>query len=323
MSSELDSVIQLGHDITSFKYYTLAAGTILFYDYLLTLADEIKYAWSGTKSWTFWLFIVNRYFPMTYHFWQFAVSFTPQSESTTEACNKTSWYALVMFVVCTLLAQVILTVRIHAITMKNTPVSAVFATITTGQLVLGIWMVILAGVNGAEPQLQIPFDAYHLCVFAQTGTPAGQEIAYTSISLFYDCLAFALIILLVTKSKASGLKVPRLLGIIAEDATWYFLVIFTSHFVVVMTLSFGRRTIRLLPGPSVIVFLPLMVSRIMLSLRKAANSSRQAWSLMEITTNGSSLQTMKFLRPQKGMDEEQDDISLEMYPESQTSTLHK
>jgi len=52
MSSELDLLIVAGQDITSLKYYGVAVCTIFFYDYLLTLADEIKYAWAGKKSWS-------------------------------------------------------------------------------------------------------------------------------------------------------------------------------------------------------------------------------------------------------------------------------
>ena len=37
-----------------------------------------------------------------------------------------------------------------------------------------------------------------------------------------------------------GIKYPTILGTIAEGATWYFLVIVTSHFVLVMTLNLGR-----------------------------------------------------------------------------------
>ena len=90
------------------------------------------------------------------------------------------------------------------------------------------------------------------------------EVAYTSISLFYgpckscsdlerkvltdpaynvctsDLLAFSCFIFLAKRSKASGLKTRMVLDVIAEDATWYFLVIFTSHLVLVLTLNFGR-----------------------------------------------------------------------------------
>lgn len=55
-----------------------------------------------------------------------------------------------------------------------------------------------------------------------------------------DSLAFSLIIYLAIRSKASSVKIPTILGTMAEDATRYFLVIFTSHFVLEMTLILGR-----------------------------------------------------------------------------------
>ena len=42
---------------------------------------------------------------------------------------------------------------------------------------------------------------------------------------------------LVAKSGTSNIRGPTLLGTIAQDATWYFLAIFSSHFVLEMTLA--------------------------------------------------------------------------------------
>ena len=85
-----------------------------------------------------------------------------------------------------------------------------------------------------------------------------------------DTLAFFVIIFFAMKAKEQGLKLPVVSRIIAEGAIWYFLIIFTSHFVFEMTLTLGRvstttdphrtapniiscvffqDTIRLLPGP--------------------------------------------------------------------------
>lgn len=58
-----------------------------------------------------------------------------------------------------------------------------------------------------------------------------------------DFLAFTLIVFLASKSEAKKLKIPSLLGTIAEDAMRYFLVIFTSHFVLEMTLLLGRVSV--------------------------------------------------------------------------------
>ena len=55
-----------------------------------------------------------------------------------------------------------------------------------------------------------------------------------------DSLAFAFIIYFARTSRSAGLRVPTLLGTIAEDAMRYFLVIFSSHLVLAMTLLLAR-----------------------------------------------------------------------------------
>lgn len=92
---------------------------------------------------------------------------------------------------------------------------------------------------------------------------------FTNTMRTSDFLAFTLIIFFTRKSKVPGVKVRTIWDTIAEDATRYFLVIFTSHFVFMMTLNIGRVsatifplwvanddvhaflqvTIKLLPGP--------------------------------------------------------------------------
>jgi hypothetical protein len=57
-----------------------------------------------------------------------------------------------------------------------------------------------------------------------------------------DFLAFSLIVFFAVRARreAGGFKIPMILQTIAEDSTRYFLVIFTSHFVLMMTLLFAR-----------------------------------------------------------------------------------
>lgn len=55
-----------------------------------------------------------------------------------------------------------------------------------------------------------------------------------------EFLTFSLMIFLAKSSKARGLKVPTILGTIVQDATWYFLVMFTSHIALMVTLTLGR-----------------------------------------------------------------------------------
>lgn len=62
-----------------------------------------------------------------------------------------------------------------------------------------------------------------------------------------DLLAFLVIVLLVIGSKNRGFKMPHILRTIVQDSTVYFLVIFTSHFLLEMMLLLSRVSV---PVPS-------------------------------------------------------------------------
>ena len=54
-----------------------------------------------------------------------------------------------------------------------------------------------------------------------------------------DLLAFSVVVYLVVRSNVYKVPIPSLLRTIARDATYYFLVIFTSHLALVMFIAFG------------------------------------------------------------------------------------
>lgn len=317
MSSELDQLIQFGQDTTLFKYYALATCTILFYDYLLTLSDEVKYAWSGKNSLAFWLFVLNRYFPMTYQFWQIAMSYAPPSSFTTKVCEKTAFYHLFTAIICTFLEQAVLTLRIYAVAMKNVPIAAGLGVIIVAQIVIGTYMMALAIKEGVETIPPIPYDAYHLCLFVPH---RNLELAFICISLFYDFCAFLLTVFFVVRARTARFKFPTIWGVLLEDATRYFLVIFTSHFVLVMFLNLGRPSIQLLPATGTVVYLPVMISRIMLSLKRAADPIERDWCLGDRAANEIvGLRSIRFFYPRGGTDvreEGSDNIPLDTYFDS-------
>ena len=62
-----------------------------------------------------------------------------------------------------------------------------------------------------------------------------------------DILAFSVIVYLVIRSNLNKVPIPRLFKTIAQDATYYFLFIFTTHFVLLMS-------VRISLYPSVILY---------------------------------------------------------------------
>ena len=63
-------------------------------------------------------------------------------------------------------------------------------------------------------------------------------------------------------------------------------------------------------------YLPVMISRIMLSLKEAADFEQEDWSLGGLSTNGNDLQSIKFFRPRVGASSGEDGIPLDTYLES-------
>jgi len=281
----MSSVEQVVQDENSIKYYWTALAFLLYYDYSLTFSDEVQYVWKGRKSWVFVIFILNRYIPMAFMIWYIVQISSWNSPHNT--CSKTNVLENLLCTWCTVIAQVVLNSRIHALAMKKWIITGFFSCITLAQFALGICMMVLVS-SGASPigdQTSINDTVHQIC----TGNRKIQ-IAYTAMSLFYDALAFLVVIGFVRSGPLKGFKMPRLLRTFVQDSTVYFLIIFTSHFVLEMSLLFARPTLQLLPSLGTFVYLPTMVSRLMLSLRKAADTSESeaAWSLTSVSRTSSS-----------------------------------
>lgn len=203
----------------------------------------------------------------------------------------------------------------YAVTMKNTPITVGFAMATIGQFTFGIYTLVSLAKGGAEERPQIPLDAYHTCLFAQR---LDLEIVYVSIPLLFDFLAFSLTLLFIARSKKAGFGVSILLKTIAEDATRYFFFIFTFQLILVLQEVFYRRSPFLSTSAfSNLVFLPVMISRLFLSLRKAADSQPNEQS----PTGGRIFPSMAFVGPQRSMEPGADDIPLHTYPSAQGTSF--
>ncbi|KAF9791191.1 hypothetical protein BJ322DRAFT_433932 [Thelephora terrestris] len=223
----MSSVEQVVQDENSIKYYWTALAFLLYYDYSLTFSDEVQYVWKGRKSWVFVIFILNRYIPMAF------------------MICKTNVLENLLCTWCTVIAQVVLNSRIHALAMKKWVVTGFFSCITLAQFALGICMMVLvsSGASTIGDKTSIDDTVHQIC----TGNRKIQ-IAYTAMSLFYDALAFLVVIGFVRSGPLKGFKMPRLLRTFVQDSTVYFLIIFTSHFVLEMSLLFARPTLQLLPS---------------------------------------------------------------------------
>ena len=144
--------------------------------------------------------------------------------------------------------------------------------IATSQFILGLCMVVDVARSGCESVTKCRHNFYPLRFFSGT-VPTDPISSLYPMQLystgFHDCrtsrhisrvryetsfvphlgdthfdcptdfLAFLVIVYLVVRSNVYRIPIPNLLRIMARDATSYFLMIFTSHFVSVMFIRFA------------------------------------------------------------------------------------
>jgi len=126
-----------------------------------------------------------------------------------------------------------------------------------------------------------------------------------SLSLAFDAMMFAVIVFV---SIRTGISLPggqpSIFRTIVEDSTVYFLVIFSSHLLSLIMLLVTRPSLQLLPALGNLVLLPLMISRLMLSLKRASRDKESGWTSDALS--GAQVKTgthMEFAPPPEGSEE--------------------
>jgi len=70
------------------KYYAAATIALVYYEYFLTLPDEVLLIWSGKKTWFSFMFILNRYSLLAYVTWYVVANLLPSY--TSSMCSHTA-----------------------------------------------------------------------------------------------------------------------------------------------------------------------------------------------------------------------------------------
>lgn len=276
------SYISIGHEITTTKYYSVALGTLVFYDYLLTLQDEVQYAWGGRKSWVFYLFLINRYVTIIYDIWALVAFNYPGY--TGNICQKTVIVQPTFLVFATFLAQVFFVAQTYALSKRNHKVLAVFTLLTVIQLALGIIYLTEPGTTSlALPS--IPLDAFQICIL-DSQNAFSIRVAYIVFSLVYNTVSFLTILRLSYSTCGPRSTWPVILKTITKDSLLYFLVVLVSHSLVVSLMALNLSRMEHNSFAVVNVFVPIMVSRLVLNLRKSSDqrtNTQLEWTLRSLS----------------------------------------
>jgi len=165
----------------------------------------------------------------------------------------------------------VLTTRVFAVSGMNRPITLWLVFMSTVQLALGCYHVGLVATTPAKPMRPVPGLELQFCVISRH---RSVEVANTVLSIPFDVLVFVLTIIFARRLGATRWSLsaanPSLLHILARDGFIYFLFILTCHIVYTFTLLLGRSYVQVIPAIGMYVYIPIAISRLMLSLRKAA-----------------------------------------------------
>lgn len=270
--SDLAALIAIGEQLAMDKLLVTAVNCLWIYDYILTLDDEIKYAWSGRKSWVFWLFIAIRYTPVPYIIWVNIIG----SHFSKPLCEATKWAPVLYTIIITCLAQIAVTLRIYAVTGRNKLIGGLLFLLAIGQLIASIYYTIRIALRPVPVYFDIDLDPYNFCTY-ERWRPAEFDITIQMI--VFDIIAFTTILFMSKKQGARHPGIPSLLDTIARDATLYFMLMCVCQLCLLFFLFFAPAELQLLPVVADAYFIPIMASRLMLSLKKASVEPSGAWDL--------------------------------------------
>ncbi|KAJ7336196.1 hypothetical protein DFH08DRAFT_965092 [Mycena albidolilacea] len=279
-------VIQLAEDLLAHKWYFAGIFALIFFDFFLTLADEVQFIWKGKKGTVFYLFLMNRYCPMAFAIITlfgklFSSMIYRGARSWWGRCNRfaiVEWLQTLLIVVP---AEVVLLLRIYALTNANKYLLGFLVSIILTEFIIVFYAMSLPGTNNALVLPHVPIDSFRVCIlFSDT----KMDTAYLSTSIAFDCIVLAItLISTAVKNASQGTRYWNILRTIRWDGTMYFCVILSGN-VVWMSLAMNARPgLKFMNAQPSMYLTSIMINRLTLSVRKAAAESEEKESAIEFS----------------------------------------
>ncbi|KZV91644.1 hypothetical protein EXIGLDRAFT_92237 [Exidia glandulosa HHB12029] len=267
-AADLLELFRKGDVLIATQYSHIAAASLLWWDYLLTLPQEIEFFWQGRLSWPAILFFVNRYLPiLTETFTSAAITHPVGSDAVCKffIAGITPWTgALEIFI-----AQSILLARLCAVYGNKRSFAvrmiAFFALTTAAVVGIFIWNEFVIKVTSH------PFPGYNFTACLSITGTAPLYLIWIPVLLF-ESVAFALLMHMVVRQIKEDHRVrfsrKTLLHVILRDNIIYFVIILVLYMTEAMMWRFMEVPEReLIDGPSV-ALISIMGNRMLLNIRR-------------------------------------------------------
>jgi len=178
---------------------TIAATILLFYDYLLTIQDELQCIWSRSFSFVTVLFFVNRYGTLLYPLTMQLMEMLPMAEISEEranaVCNGVLRFHEVLTITLELTVAIFMALRMYAIWASNRKVFALVLLLGLAPLTINIYYYTTVGFAAAPVPLAGCGENVHL----RPSTASTLGIVNSTLYI-----ANAALVLILTTIKMAG-----------------------------------------------------------------------------------------------------------------------
>ncbi|EIM84916.1 uncharacterized protein STEHIDRAFT_122850 [Stereum hirsutum FP-91666 SS1] len=256
MSTDLGRQLQINYA------GTLIAFAILYYDYALTLINEITFFWPPKNriTWPSLLYFITRYFAILGHLPAFIASFVSEYNSKENFCHGVHTYHFIYIILIQFLTAILCILRVSALYSHCRAVLTGLVLVMVATFVLLCW------------SLFMPHDSIK---FLDVNIPGcnpiysvadGRRYAVTwSGVLVFD---IAIFVLTLNKALRIGWHNPYTLWhVLLRDGTVYFVVLFFSNALNITLFLLGPALHKGVGALITNALSATLVCRLMLSLR--------------------------------------------------------
>lgn len=265
----INDLVVLGQDLFVTKLYCAAIITVVIYDFLLTLQDEIMFIWKTKKTWVSFVFLFSRYFSVACCIIISIPYFSPRF--TAKMCDRWAVFQLVQAAMALSASQVLMMLRVYAMSGRNKCILISLSIIASGNSIFILVLAMLPGNKGI-PLPNIDLEVYRLCYLSPVCKTC--DLIVIAVSLSFDVAVFILTLIYSVRTARSS-KPSHLLRALVLDGVMYFFFVFSSNLLWLLLIKYARVGLKFVQEEPNILLTPMIINRLMLALHKASHKDAQ------------------------------------------------
>lgn len=233
----------------------LATYTMLIYDLLITLGDEVKYIWPAPFSIPKALFLLNRYFvPLAFAIIIIQLN-SPLWNRKKPICIHSVWDEAGFSLVATLVAEALMIIRVYALWGHKKIVL----------IGLGILWILHLIFGSLDTRNDVPVPIPNGLIGCIASGVGNLQVLYWAIPLVFDTVVFGLTLFKTWDLHRGGLRIP-LIERFQRDGLIYFLIAFSGNLLNSILDEVAAPDLRGLTASFAPTITVVMISRLVLNL---------------------------------------------------------